>query len=247
MGIAKLIWGMRILGNRIRPVLAMGMLGILGVVFSPMAEAANVGEQLTGTAVVGGVSIPLPDGTWTVYYAVDEGDPAFPTSKLGLAQLRGKVIKQTVYLRVSRSVARAGFEPYPYCEQPHYFFAEKSVNEAGNRQNCWHVRAESLAVDDAPSDRYQALLHFSKANGYFLPLTLIGSRFHIADRNKSIRVSIGWNPDLILRAPEAQKVWRFQDWTAEAVAADPRKRVIMSKFKRWSDDWRPNVEGAFGS
>lgn len=209
------------------------------------AAALEIGDDVQDSVTVGGFAVPLPPGVWTVYYVNESADPDFPTAKLGLILPRGKIVRQALYIRAARATRHTGFKPYPYCERPYYFFEETLSNQAGNIQQCWHMRAEALTGDGESSERYASLLEMSKRNGYFLPLTMIGARYHFANRSKTLRVSIGWNPDAILRAPESKKVWRFEDWTADAIITDPRKKVIMTKFKKWSQDWLPNIENAF--
>lgn len=210
------------------------------------ARALEAGQTATGSVQVGGMNIPLPGGEWSVYYAVEDDDAKFKTSKLGLVQISGKAVKQSAYFRVSRSKTGGGFRPYEQCSQPHYFFGETAMNQIGGKQDCWHVQAETLAPDEA-SDRQKAILEFAKSHSLFLPLTIVGPRFHRASADVLLQASYGWAPDLIVKAPKEIKVWRFQDWTAEAVAKEPRKKVVMNKFKRWGEEWRPRIDDAFAS
>ncbi|MEQ1889347.1 MAG: hypothetical protein ABL951_09240 [Alphaproteobacteria bacterium] len=223
---------------------AAGLLLTLALLTGAPAFALDAGQTVTGSVRLGGISVPLPDGEWTAYYAVEDKDEKFQTSKLGLVLINGKAIKQTAYFRVSRSKVGAGFKPYEQCAQPYYFYGETTLNQIGGAQDCWHVLVETLAPDDA-SDRQKAILEFAKSRGVFLPLAAIGSRFHRASPEVLLQASYGWTPDLIVKAPKDIKVWRFQDWTAEAVAKDPRKKVIMTKFKRWGEEWRPQIDTAF--
>lgn len=222
---------------------------VFGLIFTLLgiiapAYALDAGQTVKDSVTVGGMAIPLPDGEWTVYYAVEDDDPKFLNSKVGLVLLSGKAVKQTAYFRVSQSKTGAGFKPYAQCSQPYYFFSETVQNQASGAQDCWHILVETLAPDEE-SDRQKAILAFAKSREVFLPLTIIGPRFHYAGSQALLQVSYGWTPDLIVKAPKDIKVWRFQDWTAEAVAKEPRKKVIMTKFKRWGTEWRPEIESAF--
>ncbi|MFZ5835367.1 MAG: hypothetical protein ACOY2B_08295 [Pseudomonadota bacterium] len=218
------------------------IVALLGI--SSPAFAVETGQIVKGSVTVGGMAMPLPDGEWTVYYAVEDDGAKFLNAKLGLVLLSGKAVKQTAYFRVSRSKTGAGFKPYAQCSQPYYFFSETVQNQAGGAQDCWHILVETLAPDEE-SDRQKAILAFAKAHGVFLPLTVIGPRFHYASSQALLQASYGWTPDLIVKAPKDIKVWRFQDWTSEAVASEPRKKVIMTKFKRWGAGWRPKIDSVF--
>lgn len=235
--------GGKMLGQKNGLTLVAAIIALIA--FCLPAAALEVGDTVQESVSIGGFTVPLPAGVWSVYYVNQTNDPEFPTAKIGLILPRGKIIRQAIYIRAARAIRHTGFKPYPYCERPYYFYAETADNQAGNIQQCWHMRAEALTGDGESSERYASMLEVSKRNGYFLPLTMIGARYHFANRSKTLRVSIGWNPDAILRAPESKKVWRFEDWTADAIAIDPRKKVIMTKFKKWSQDWLPNVENAF--
>ena len=208
------------------------------------ARASEPGTALEGVAGIGGFKVPLPDGQWTVFYSEDKPEGKIPTFTLGLLRTGGKAVKQIAFIRVANNSIRGGFKPFEQCALPNYFFAETVVNQIGGAQNCWHVRPETLAAD-TPSARQTALTNFAKSRKLFLPLTMIGSRYHMASRTSSLRVSYGWAPDLIIPAPKEKKAWRFQDWTAEAVAVDARKKAVMTRMKHWGEEWRPKVLEAF--
>lgn len=222
---------------------ALALSLLLPGVYAP-ASALEVGQTVSGAVQLGGMTLPLPAGEWTAYYAVEDDGAKFRISKLGLLLISGKAVKQSAYFRVSLSKTGAGFKPFAQCAQPYYFFSETVLNQIGGAQDCWHVLVETLAPDEA-SDRQKAILEFVKARSLFLPLAFIGSRFHRANADVLMQASYGWTPDLIIKAPKDIKVWRFQDWTAEAVAKEPRKNVIMTKFKRWGEEWRPQIDTAF--
>lgn len=208
------------------------------------AFAVETGQTVTGAVEIGGKTLPLPPGEWTVYFTAGDDDGKFASAKLGLVLISGKAIKQTAYFRTVTSKKGAGFRPYELCNQPYYFHGEMAVNQAGGKQDCWHVLAETLAPNDE-SDRQKAITAFAKSRGLFLPLAVIGTRYHLADQKFLLQASYSWTPDLIIKAPADLKVWRFQDWTAESVAKDPRRRIIMSKFKRWGEEWRPKIGAAY--
>jgi len=239
--------GLGAYGRRISALACITLLtlGFLGAVFlvTP-AFALNAGETAKDAVQLGGFTLPLPQGEWTAFYATEDSDDKFRNSKLGLVLVSGNSVKQMAYFRVSQSKTGSGFRPYEQCALPHYFYSETSSNQIGGAQDCWHVQVETLAPDEA-TDRQKALLEFAKSRGLFLPLAIIGPRFHRASSDVLLQASYGWTPDLIIKAPKDTKVWRFQDWTAEAVAKDPRKKVVMNKFKRWGEDWRPRIDTVF--
>lgn len=221
-------------------------LALLLMIESGPAIALQAGQTVSGAVDLGDMTLPLPEGEWTAYYIVEDDDDKFQTSKLGLVMISGKAVKQTAYFRVSRSKTGAGFKPYEQCSQPYYFHSETVLNQIGGKQDCWHVQVETLAPDDQ-SDRQKAVLEFAKSRNLFLPLATIGPRFHRANQDVLLQASYGWTPDLIIKAPKDIKVWGFKDWTAEAVAREPRKKVIMTKFKRWGEEWRPQIDTAFSN
>ena len=88
---------------------------------------------------------------------------------------------------------------------------------------------------------------FDHADGIdaYLPVAMIGARFHIADRQSLLRVGYNWNPDLILPSRSKQKLWVFEDWTNDAVEVDPRKAAIMNTLAAWAEEWLPRLQAAF--
>lgn len=227
-------------------LMVSGLFLLLAIICPGIAGALEAGQTATGSVQLGGMKIPLPDGEWTVYYAVENEDAKFQNSKMGLVLVSNKAVKQSAYFRVSRSKTGGGFKPYDQCALPYYFHSDTVMNQMSGAQDCWHVAAETLAPDEA-SDRQKAILAFAKSRGVFLPLAAVGPRYHKASPDVLLQVSYGWTPDLIIKAPKDAKVWRFQDWTAEAVAKDARKKVIMNRFKRWGEEWRPRIDESFAS
>lgn len=227
----------------LRFALLLGLAMVLSGVNSP-ARAIEAGQTVTGSVQLGGVDLPLPAGEWTAYYMVQDEAGKFPLYKLGLVLIEGKAVKQAAYFRVSHSKTGAGFKPFDQCTLPHYFYSETVLNQIAGPQDCWHVHAETLAPD-IESDRQKAITAFARSRGLFLPLVTIGPRYHRANQRLLVQASYGWTPDLIIKAPKDIKAWRFQDWTADEVAKEPRKKVVMSKFKRWGEEWRPEMDTAF--
>ena len=227
--------------------LAIGMAFATGV---KAADLPKVGEVYTGTIPLDLFEMPLPPGSWEVYYSVvDKDNPKFPSTKIGLLQNDEGVVSRLIYGRAVRALNRKGFKAYKYCERPEYTHSVVTLNRHGLDQDCWHMRAENLTTGAGASPREQALLNYVKEKDYLLLLTAVGPRYHFADRSTSVRISYSWIPDLIFKAPKNlnRKVWLYQDWTADEVSKDPIRKTIVRQFRRFGEDFYPQMQEMFAN
>ena len=96
-----------------------------------------------------------------------------------------------------------------------------------------------------PSDNMKNLFATADQTAEFLPVAMVGARFHLADRRLLLRIGYNWTPELMLAASGTRKFWVFEDWTAQVVAQDPRKAAVMKTIAAWGDEWHARVLNAF--
>lgn len=208
---------------------------------------AQVGERVTGSIELEPFVIPLPPGEWQVYYAEtsEAEDGQVVSRRLGLLALDGDRMLQEIYARADLTRDGRGFQAFPACRDPAYLAERLRVNRHTREQDCWHVRAESLVEQPDAGPRFQALARKADAENLFLPAATVGARFHFADRNALLRVSYAWNPDLMLRARTAEKVWLAADWSRGEVEADPRRQAVARIIQDWAEGWYERMLAAF--
>lgn len=209
------------------------------------AELPAIGSTAKESITVDGVEVPLPTGEWIVYFTRARPGGNYPRSDVGLARIRDRLVHQTIYITVARARRGDGFRPYGGCEQPYYTHVVVDRNRHSSDQDCHHVRVIDLSAGEQPSENMRALFAFADGRKLFLPVAMIGVRYHLADRKLLLRVSYGWNPDLILPASGKRKLWVFEDWTKAAVEKDPRRKAVMDTMAKWGEDWLPQVRNAF--
>ncbi len=230
-----------------RLLTAMLALAVLAVLTAGPARAQVPvpGQAAAEAILVAGVEVPLPPGSWKVYYVNDSALGAYPRTDVGLMRVHGRIVRQTIYATVAHARKGDGFRPYANCAVDHYSHAVERVNRHGHEQDCWHVRPVDLAAGNKPSENRQAL--FSSADGAadFLPVAMIGARFHLADRHLLLRVAYNWTPDLMLPARGERKFWVFEDWTRAAVEENPPRRAVVKTVTAWAEGWQARVQNAF--
>lgn len=209
------------------------------------AEIPAVGAVLNGELTLRGFTVELPPGDWTVYYAREREEGETPRSDVGLAQIADDVIRQTAYITAARSTGGNGFKAYRNCKSEFYSREETVDNRTGYKQECWHVRPVDLSKGEKPPLSRQALFKLADERRAYLPVAMVGTRFHHANRRGLLRYAINWNPDLILPSRAEGKIWVFQDWTADIVKTDPRKIAVMTVVGNWGEEWAPLVKGWF--
>lgn len=222
-------------------VLAAGLLLPAGL----RAAEFAVGQNLAGEIELRDFKVELPPGNWTVYYVRNRDEGKSPRTDLGLALLSEGVIRQTAYITAARSAGGSGFKAYRNCESEFYIRQEIVDNRTGYKQECWHVRPVDLSKGEKPPASREALFKLADTEQAFLPVAMVGNRFHHANRKGLLRYAVSWNPDLILPSLAAGKIWVFQDWTAEVVKTDPRKIAVVTVVGSWGEEWAPLVKGWF--
>lgn len=223
-------------------LLVLGLLALLATL--PAARAAGVGDSVEGSLSIDGLSVPLPDGRWEVYYAKSSGE-GYPRREVGLVLVEGRVVRQTVSALVVLAPRRDGFKPWRDCENAVYPVSEMALNRHGREQDCWHLRPVDLSRGDNPSERRRALFAYADRRSLFLPVAMIGARFHRADRDRALQVAYSWNADLILPSRAKEKLWVFQDWTRDSVDLDPRKQAVVDALAGWGREWHARVDESF--
>jgi hypothetical protein len=110
-------------------------------------------------------------------------------------------------------------------------------------EDCWHVRTVSFGLSGDPHWINKALNLYATKLNLFAPAEMVGVRFVRHMDSELLQVDYLWNPDLLMPRPDGE-VWTTKDWTNAAIAADPRKKLIMDWIRKWAEDWHPRIERA---
>lgn len=198
--------------------------------------AAVAPPDVASTRPYRNIAVPFPAGDWTlVGEVVDTRDAAPPQRQAVWASDAGGVIDRLVTVRHEPRPPRSTFAPFAGCTDARYPHAAVYRN-ARDDQACWHVRPVSLGLAGEPPALHFLIAEFAERRDLVLPPTMIGVRF-VATRDAGRHaIEYLFNADLL--APAAgRRLWRPADWTAAAVARDPRRRGVVAAFRDWGERW----------
>jgi hypothetical protein len=204
---------------------------------------SGAGGRTGPTASLGRFVIPLPRGDWQQAYS-GERELAHGTSArtIMVGEVDG-VIDRLVLVYHAKVGSREYFLPRENCANPEYFFATTGVQQPGTGE-CWHVRTVNLGLAGDPHWVNKIVDLYARGVDLYSPATMIGVRFIRHDGADLLQVDYLWNPDLLFPRPDGD-VWLPADWSNQAIAEDPRKKVIMETLRRWGEDWQPRMAAAF--
>ena len=77
------------------------------------AEVPSVGQTASEALAVAGVEIPLPRGTWKVYFVRETAAPDYPRTDIGLVRVRARIVQQMIYATVAHACLLLGRDAAP--------------------------------------------------------------------------------------------------------------------------------------
>lgn len=241
--------------NAIKPIIAAAALAALQACApAPTAEtiAPTSAPRVSDAISMDDLRFPLPGGEWREVYThkIPGQSPSAPQTFKVYASVSGSVIDRVSIFWVQRkSTYKDLWRQYQSClttAEPEVHHAVVTHNEGGPnptrnpRLDCWHVRTLSMGRAGGAHPVIEALHVFAQREGLIMPATMVGARFaqkRLSDRREYAEYL--WNPDVL--SPNPGNIWTPGDWTAEAAKADPARKIVVDRIKRWGEAWRANL------
>lgn len=212
------------------------------------------GETESGVATVDGLSFPLPPGQWNrvwTYTVAGSGPRQAPQIFRIYASVNQGVIDRAAVFWVQRKRTFVDrWRQYQGClteADPGVLHAVVRTNTGGPEPStnvdidCWHLRAFSMGRSGSVHPTVAALQAFADRDGLYLPVTMLSVRFAQKRQTESRDYAdYFFNTDFIAPNP-AGAPWSPADWSAEAVAADPARRLVVDRLIGWGGRWRPSL------
>lgn len=188
---------------------------------------------------VGGVQVPLPEGSWTLVGSQDLTiNDRYPATGYVLVSETNGAIDRVVTLWRQRTFS-GRFGDFKNCSAKSNLTSDV-VSQAAQKTDCVFVRAVAWP-DKGKIGRL--LRSYAKSKGLYAPLVTVGPRvaLSLASRDR-IAIDYGFNTDLIAPPPNAE-FWRPSDWTP-AAATSPPKKAVVDALRGFGAKLRPAVASA---
>lgn len=236
---------------------ALLMVGLLAGCVSSGSNVGRVGQvadaTVAGTVRVEGLNFPLPDGQWNEVqtYTVPGTSPRAPQTFTVYASVNDGVIDRAAVFWVQyKTTHQERWRRYQGCLDDsdagvlHAVITRNTGSEEpseGTAIDCWHIRSFSLGRSGSAHPTIEALQLFADREGLYLPVTMLSVRF--AQKREVDRRDYAdylYNPDVLLPRPGGGP-WRPEEWSAEAVAAEPAQAIVIDRLRAWAETWRPRL------
>jgi len=234
------------LGRTLPAVLALLSFSVLAACETPGTAAATGPKAVAAPGqpqtTIGRFQVPLPPGEWREAFSGSKDLSRGTSYRKILVGVSGDVIDRLILIYQIEIPRRDYFKPRESCVHEDYYFQTTTVSEEA-MEDCWHVRNVSMGLLGDPHWVNKALDLYARNLDLFAPAVWVGTRFIRHKDSDLLQVDYLWNPDVLLPRGDG-RVWAAPDWSNSAIAADPRKKLIMDEIRRWSVDWHPRMERA---
>lgn len=211
-------------------------------------------ELASNAATVGDLAFPLPPGEWNRVWTYDvagTGRRQAPQTFRVYASVNEGVIDRAAVFWVQRkSTFVDRWRRYQGClttADAGVLHAVVTTNTGGSEPStntaidCWHVRVFSMGRAGSVHPTTAALQALADREGLYLPVTMLSVRFaqkrEVESRDYADYL---YNADFLSPEPTGAP-WLPGDWTAEAVAASPARRLVVDRLIGWGEAWRPRL------
>jgi hypothetical protein len=202
----------------------------------PSQQAGLMGQSFTDVMTLGGMKIPLPEGTWTVV-AFQRGGPNRPGLEIAvLANIAGRKLGGLVAVSAYADPRQsgAGFPASGFCNRTDYVARETRANEPSGLQECWWVNHAMAAWNQDVMRAARSDLAMRGVTD--LPDTMMNVGVWVADLNKHVNMLVYFDP----RAEGIQTArtsWEASDWHRARIANHPDKAQYVNKLESFGRSW----------
>lgn len=222
-------------------VAIFGVLAVAGCQTTGTPKAIPTGP-VSGAIAFGGEIIPLPDGEFQVVGLIDTSKANWSAERLILVSTTGDVVDRYVSILHQNLLRASRYNLSSSCGN-NAFLHSTAVATQSTNNDCWHIRTVSLGLEGAAHPMNRAIDDYVTKHDLYGPSTVIGPRFIRSWGRKKVQVQYLWNPDLFLLDFDGTPATP-EEWSKEAIAADPAKAAVLTSLIRWSEEWRNRLDGA---
>lgn len=214
------------------------------VLTSTRSEALSAGDVLTRSLPLDGKHLPLPAGEWIVAgLGIQDVDlpevGAFGAIRnVVLMQRRGDRVVAMIEANTNAVPVNDGWGRTRAC-QPARHWLLLTRYRTGWETSCIFVQASRpLRDESAAPAAWAAARRFAALGGLGLPDVWLTAGFRISDRQDIVDARYHFDPSLFVGGDAA----RAQDWTPEAVRADPVRLGAAEMLSAWAIGFDGQIE-----
>jgi hypothetical protein len=201
----------------------------------PVIADSLMGKEYQKSVVVGGQTVPLPQGTW-VALASFKGTYAAPGDTMVLGNLEGAELKGLIAVNAYLGPSPTGTtRPSAACQRQDVIFLSAAPAQ-GDSLECWWVNhATSVWQDQAP---FKAAYLELAQRKIAAPDVFINVGFYRATPKGFATTFYFFDPatEGIASAPGR---WFDSEWRKDRLVNDPARAAYAAKMIQWGREWAP--------
>jgi len=195
------------------------------------AQVPALGAKVAGKVNVGGRSVPLPEGIWTVVSTgTGQSSKQNALLRVYLAQLEGGRLSRWIYIGTNVDVNHGGWDRNKdICDRKNVQFAYADSAHNPKDTECWVVNHWGMTLGSNPS---QAAVDFYRwSDNLGRPNTSVGTAYYFAKRGDYLVVQYELNPVLAGFPETPSAEWRGNPWHVDVASKDPKKLAYLRGLK----------------
>jgi hypothetical protein len=195
------------------------------------AQAPAIGSKIGNAIDLGGRTVPLPQGIWTVV-ATDSGPSAkhHPLIRIYLAELQNGKLWRWLYIVTNVDYTGGSWvRNKDYCDRKNTHFAYSDSWNSPTKAECWIVNHWGEALGSNPPQVSIDFYRWSDMLGR--PNTSIGTAYYFSRKGEFLTVEYHINPVLAGFPDTPTALWRGSPWHVDVASKDPKKLDALREVK----------------
>lgn len=194
-------------------------------------QTPAVGTKIGNTIELGGRTVPLPEGMWTVVsVGLGRSTKQNDLVRVYLAQLEGGRLSRWIYMSTNVDPNLGGWvRNKDICDRKnvHFGYADSAHNP--NEADCWVINHWGQTLGSKPSQTAVDFYRWSDNLGR--PNTSVGLSYFFSKRGDVLNVKYEFNPVLAGFPDTPSAEWRGNPWHVDVASKDPKKLAYLRGLK----------------
>jgi len=193
-----------------------------------------------------GLSIPLPEGNWTVAgFHASSNNVNSPFSSGTLLRLQDGIVTGMIHYTAPQVLNRWGYAEGKLCSRDDIIYLKVNSNYGGREQDCWGINHLYMSPNPKSTPEIKQAWNYISEHKLKFPTTLISASYRLASNMKMLNVQYGFSPEFEGLSPPQNPRWSESEWHKVRINFHEDRLKYVEKIKKWASEWHPIVKANF--